>query len=87
MIAAGVIINLKEENTQFHPPLSAWISGGIGTAAMLYSFMRDTNATLDLQSPQPYRYEFLITGLVLCSVGLIGATKGKQDRSRGDAAG
>jgi hypothetical protein len=87
MIATGVIMILKEENAQFHPPLSAWITAGIGTVAMLYSFILDTNATLNLQPPQPYRYEFLIAGLVLCTWGLIRSTKGGLNKSRNEKGG
>jgi hypothetical protein len=49
---------------------------------MLFSFIRDTNATTNLQPPQPYQYEFLIGGLMLCTWGLIRSAKWSPNKSR-----
>ncbi len=71
MATAGFLIVRKDDVSVFRPPLSAWMAGGLGTLLMLYSFVRDTNATLNLQLPQPYRYEFLFAGLALCVLALV----------------
>ncbi len=80
MIVSGVLILRKEENFPFHPPVVAWVAGGLGTLAMLYSFTRDTNATLKLQLPQTYRYEYLIAGIILCTWALLRSLKETRQR-------
>jgi hypothetical protein len=87
MIIAGILIISKEEKSSFHPPASSWIAGGAGTLALLYSFVHDTNATLNLQLPKPYRYEILIAGLILCSWGLLRSTNGSPHNSRSTQVG
>jgi hypothetical protein len=47
-----------------------WVLGAIATGCVLYSFMRDTGATLGQQVPQGYWYGLLIAGLVLYIVAL-----------------
>jgi hypothetical protein len=40
-----------------------WLLAICATAALLYSFMYDTDATLRSALPKPYRYELLVGGL------------------------
>jgi len=49
----------------FKPTLLSRILTLVGTAFILFSFMRDTDATLHQQLPQPYLYEFLLIGAFL----------------------
>ncbi len=69
MIIAGiVIVRLYAYNRSFRPTLITWIVALIGTAAILFSFMRDTNATLHQQMPSPYWYSFLLIGLICYAI-------------------
>mgnify|MGYP001614780632 CR=1 FL=1 len=70
MAICGVDIVVRTSlQKHFHPTALSWLSAILGTAAILYSFMYDTNATLLGQTPLPYRYELLITGFILYVVG------------------
>lgn len=63
MIIAGVLIIRREEREgSFRPSKVVWTSAIVGTVIILYSFMLDTNATLHLQMPNPYRWEMLGVG-------------------------
>ena len=75
MIVAGILIIKRENNSPFHPPVAAWIVGGLGTLVLFFSFMLDIDATIRFQLPQPYRYELLIVGLILCTGALIYSLK------------
>lgn len=81
MIAAGVLIIRHEEISPFHPPVIAWVAGCAGALSMLYTFMRDTNATIHFQLPEPYRYEILIAGMLLCIWALIRSLRGSRSHS------
>jgi hypothetical protein len=66
MVAAGFLMaRLFARDKDFRPTVPAWTLAVIGTAAILVSFMRDTNATLRQQPPEPYSYFLLVTGLLL----------------------
>jgi hypothetical protein len=66
MVAAGLLIVRKEERDgAFHPPLSAWMISGLASLAILFTFMRDTGATLYSQLPQPYLYVLFVPALLL----------------------
>ncbi|TAK37406.1 MAG: hypothetical protein EPO30_10775 [Lysobacteraceae bacterium] len=54
----------------FRVPLKVWIIALVGTLLILLSFMIDTAATLELQPPQPYRYELFAAGIVLYLVAM-----------------
>jgi hypothetical protein len=76
MVIAGIAIALRiARNAYFRPQLWSWILALAGTAILLLSFMRDTGATLGGASPQPYRYELLVSGLILYVVGFMVACK------------
>lgn len=66
MVITGLsITNLFIRGYTFRPTVLAWVLSVVGTAALLFSFMGDTGATLHQQMPQPYMYGFLIVGLLL----------------------
>lgn len=66
MVITGLsIISLFARGYTFRPTALAWVLSVFGTAALLFSFMRDTGATLYQQMPQPYMYGLLIVGLLL----------------------
>ena len=66
MVVTGLsITSLFVRGYTFRPTALAWILSVVGTTAILFSFMRDTGATLHEQMPQPYMYGFLIVGLLL----------------------
>jgi hypothetical protein len=66
MIIIGIfIIRLFHEGYDFKPPTNSRIFFLIGTGTILYSFMKDTGATLHQQQPLPYLYELLIIGELL----------------------
>lgn len=69
MIIAGIlIVRLYAHGRFFHPTLITWIASLIGTGAILFSFMRDTDATLHQRMPSPYLYSFLLIGLICYAI-------------------
>lgn len=78
LILAGWLILLRErEGGAFKPGKRAWIYSILGSLIILFSFTYDLDATLHMQMPKPYRYEFLALGCVLYSVALFSAVKRK----------
>ena len=72
MVIIGLsITGLLARGYTFRPTGLTWVLSAIGTAAILFSFMRDTGATLHQQMPQPYMYGFLIVGLLLYLVAYL----------------
>lgn len=72
MILAGLlIIFLFHKGYDFQPSFLAWVLTIIGTLIILYSFMRDTGASLHQHMPLPYRYEALITGEFLYFLAIL----------------
>lgn len=69
LITASILILLKERGV-FRPSLFAWLSTAAGSGLILYSFLLDTDATLRLAIPQPYRYEYLVAGTILYCMAL-----------------
>lgn len=66
MISTGLfIIYLHKKGYDFRPSSLTWALTVIGTLMILYSFMRDTGASLHEQMPLPYRYDALIAGEIL----------------------
>ncbi|MDH4158107.1 MAG: hypothetical protein OEW00_12615 [candidate division Zixibacteria bacterium] len=78
-VAGFLIIRLFALGYTFRPTSLGWLLAILGTAAILYSFMRDTDAGLRGQMPQPYLYYMLIIGLMLYIAGFIHCYR----RSRG----
>jgi len=76
MTLCGVDLVIRTEHgTPFHPTLTTWVLALLATAAILYSFVHDTDATLRGSMPKPYRYELLLVGLALYNVGYRTACK------------
>lgn len=76
MIGAGLsITRLYDGGRTFSPPRSSWILAVAATVIILYSFMRDTGATLNQHKPQPYYFSLLIIGLAFYIIALILARK------------
>ena len=72
MIIFGyLIIRLYARGQTIRPNLFSWIVSVIGTAAILFSFIRDTDATLDQEIPQPYLYSFLLLGLICYLIAFV----------------
>jgi hypothetical protein len=72
MLGVGLAItNLYARGYNFRPTASAFILAAFGLLALLYSFMRDTGATLHQQPPQPYLYSLLLVGLILCLTAFV----------------
>ena len=66
MIAVGISITcLVDRGYDFRPTWLSWLLSIAATALILYSFMRDFDATLHQQMPQAYSYWMLIAGLFL----------------------
>ncbi len=71
MILGGLAILREDQRAGvFRPGGWAWLLSGAASALILYSFMRDTDATLGFQLPKPYGYELLMAGVVLYVVSL-----------------
>ena len=70
-VAGFLIIRLYAHGYNFRPTSLGWLLGILGTAAILYSFMRDTDAGFHGQMPQPYLYYMLVIGLVLYLAGFV----------------
>lgn len=77
LMTTGVLLLRKEAHSGFIriPPV-AWVLGIAATSLILYSFMRDTDATLHAAAPQPYWYELLAAGLGLYIPGIFFALRG-----------
>jgi hypothetical protein len=73
-IAASILIVTKGEG-RFRPSRTAWISAIVGSGLILYSFMRDTDATMLLAAPQPYQYGYLIAGFALYCFALVNSLR------------
>ena len=66
MIVCGLlIIRMIHTGRDFRVSRSSWIVACTATALILFSFMRDFDATLHQQLPQPYWYWLLVVGLAL----------------------
>ena len=62
MIVCGILlVYASSKGIEFKPVLISYVLLLVGTGVLLYSFMYDTNATINMGMPKPYRYDFLIT--------------------------
>jgi len=69
MIVFGIMIVRRYAcGHAFRPTVTTWILATLGTLIILYSFMRDTDATLHQQMPSPYLYSFLLIGLICYAI-------------------
>lgn len=72
MIVAGFFIIRREDHVgNFRPPMAAWLVSGLATALILYTFIRDTGATLYSQPPLPYLFIVFYPALLLYAVALL----------------
>jgi len=83
MIFAGIfIIFLFKRGHDFRPSLLAWVMTIIGTLIILYSFMRDTGASLHQHMPLPYKYEALIAGEILYILAIFASWRNTVYKSK-----
>ncbi len=77
MTTAGVlIIRLEDRGSRFHSPASTWLLSLVATAVVLFTFMRDTEATLHTHMPAPYSYTlFWIAVLFYIAAVVLAFTK------------
>jgi hypothetical protein len=81
MIVCGVGIVVRTTlERYFSPTWMTWMLSLVATAAILYSFMCDVNATLGGGIPKPYRYELLAAGLILYIVAYVRACTPAQKK-------
>jgi len=74
MIVVGVFVVRRAEFVErFQPPVASWLTAVVGTGFILYTFLSDTQATLQLQMPQSYRYDLFLVGIVLYIASFIRA--------------
>ena len=63
MIISGILITrLFMHEIPFKPTMVSWLLGLAGIIAILYTFMRDTDATIRMEMPEPYWYWLFIFG-------------------------
>lgn len=76
MIAGGVLLLRKEEETgSFRASRTATVLVLLGSAAVLFSFLLDTDASLRFQYPKAYHYELLFLGMVCYAGAFIGTAR------------
>lgn len=76
MIAGGVLLLRKEEETgSFRASRTATVLVLLGSAAVLLSFLLDTDASLRFQYPKAYHYELLSLGMVCYAGAFIGTAR------------
>jgi hypothetical protein len=72
MIVCGLTIAVRFEGRKFfHPNRWSWMLAIAGTLVVLYSFMTDTEATLNGRQPAPYQYALLALSLVVYAVSFL----------------
>ena len=81
MIAGGVLLLKKEEEAgSFRASRTATVLVLLGSAAVLLSFLLDTDASLRFQFPKPYHYELFFLGMA-CYAGAFIGTARRSTRS------
>lgn len=80
LIAGGGMILIVERTSTFRPGPVAWSTAILGSTAILWTFMRDTEAGLHSAVPQPYHYGVFWSGAGLYAVAI--AHSWKTSRSR-----
>ncbi len=70
-IIAGVLfVRAEERGKRVRVPMSAWVACTLGVGIVLFSFLRDTQASVHFQTPEPYPYPLFSVG-VLCLVAAL----------------
>ena len=81
MIAGGLLMIRREEREGlFRATRLMQALALTGTAVILYSFLNDTDATLGLQVPKPYRYELMAAGLLCYAIVLTLVGRGSKSK-------
>jgi hypothetical protein len=77
MIIMGIMImRLYEKGIDYKMKLFPIIASLVGIKLILYTFLRDTSATLHQQMPQPFRYDIFVLGwLIMAGAFLISYLK------------
>ncbi|MBI2620377.1 MAG: hypothetical protein HYW57_09865 [Ignavibacteriales bacterium] len=70
LVLAGALILQRERSGGFRAPLSSWAFAGAGTVAVLYSFMRDTQAGFGPAEPEPFSYGVFASGIAFYLIGM-----------------
>jgi len=84
MIVGGLLIIREEElGRTFHPPVLSWLVSAFATVVVLFTFMRDTGATLHSQQPQPYLYVVFVPAILLYLLAMILGVRGSRSMSEG----
>ncbi len=79
MVATGIVMIKKvEHNENFRPTLLSRGLGIFATAFILFSFMNDTDATIRLHTPRPYRYELFAAGMICYCASFISTLRTKR---------
>ncbi len=66
MTVCGYLITRRiSDGGEFSPGALAWVTGVTATIVILYSFMKDTQATIGQGEPDAYSYPLLLVGLAL----------------------
>lgn len=85
LIVAGIMMIREEEKSSiFTASRTSWILSGLGSVCILYSFVRDTEATLYFQIPQPYFYWLLFTGLLCYILALFDSIRKNKSANRSE---
>jgi len=72
MIISGLLlIYLSSKGYDFKPTCFSYILTFVGTGLILFSFMHDTDATIHLKFPSPYRYKLLFAGAFSCLIAFM----------------
>lgn len=71
LISGGMMILTVERRGPFRPGAAAWSAAVAGSALILWTFMRDTDAGLRGAMPQPFWYPVFWTGAALYLAAII----------------
>jgi hypothetical protein len=81
IVVGGIFIIWKEQRDGvFHPPLLAWLISGLASFAILFTFVRDTGATLYSQLPQPYLYVLFVPAILLYISAIVIVFKSRREK-------
>jgi hypothetical protein len=87
MIIAGVIIVRRSATGQaFRVGIPSWTLALVATGVILYSFMKDTAATINEGTPAPYDYLLFSVGMMLYTAAFAVSLKSSstsEARARG----
>jgi hypothetical protein len=83
-IAGIMVIRFEDRGGTFHPPLSTWLLSFAATVIILFTFIRDTGATLHARLPKPYSYVLFSFAVLLYIVGLVLAFRKREPNTPGE---